>query len=121
MPDEIYKLIRVTGSDAGEFLQGQLTQDMERVAQTGSLPAAWCNPKGRVISLLRILMIDGGYGLVLPASMAETVCQKLAVYRFRADVSLDVEGSDWTCLVINKDANLDKLDKLELLFLSVHL
>ena len=114
MPDQIYKLIRVTGSDAGEFLQGQLTQDMERLAQTGSLPAAWCSPKGRVISLLRILMIDGGYGLVVPASMAESVCERLAVYRFRADVSLDVEGSDWTCLIINQDADLDKLDKLEL-------
>ena len=114
MPDEIYKLIRVTGSDAGEFLQGQLTQDMERVAQTGSLPAAWCNPKGRVVSVLRILMVDGGYGLVLPASIADSVCERLAVYRFRADVSLDVENSDWTCLVINKDADLDRLAKLDL-------
>ncbi len=114
MPDEIYKLIRVTGSDAGEFLQGQLTQDMERVAQTGSLPAAWCNPKGRVVSVLRILMVDGGYGLVLPASIADSVCERLAVYRFRADVSLDVESSDWTCLVINKDADLDRLAKLDL-------
>ena len=114
MPDEIYKLIRVTGSDAGEFLQGQLTQDMERVAQTGSLPAAWCNPKGRVVSVLRILMVDGGYGLVLPASIADSVCERLVVYRFRADVSLDVENSDWTCLVINKDADLDRLDKLDL-------
>ncbi len=114
MPDEIYKLIRVTGSDAGEFLQGQLTQDMERVAQTGSLPAAWCNPKGRVVSVLRILMVDGGYGLVLPASIAASVCERLAVYRFRADVSLDVESSDWTCLVINKDADLDRLAKLDL-------
>ena len=114
MPDEIYKLIRVTGSDAGEFLQGQLTQDMGRVAQTGSLPAAWCNPKGRVVSLLRILMIEGGYGLVLPASIAESVCERLAVYRFRADVGLDVDNSDWTCLIINQDADLDTLEKLEL-------
>ena len=114
MQNGIYKLIRVSGSDAGEFLQGQLTQDMQRLAQTGSLPAAWCNPKGRVVSLLRILMIDGGYGLVLPASLAESVCERLAVYRLRADVSLDVADSDWTCLVINKDGDLDELDKLEL-------
>ncbi len=114
MPDEIYKLIRVTGSDAGEFLQGQLSQDMERVSQTGSLPSAWCNPKGRVVSLLRILMIDGGYGLVLPASMAESVCERLAVYRLRADVGLDVEDSDWTCLIINQDADLETLEKLDL-------
>ena len=114
MSAEVYKLIRVTGSDAGEFLQGQLTQDMERLAQSGSLPAAWCNPKGRVITLLRIVMIDGGYGLVLPASMAETVCQRLTVFRFRSDVSLEVAGSDWACLIINTDEDLDKLEKLGL-------
>ena len=114
MSAEVYKLIRVTGSDAGEFLQGQLTQDMERVPQTGSLPAAWCNPKGRVVSLLRILMIDGGYGLVLPASMAESVCERLAIYRLRADVSLEVEGPDWSSLTINQGADLETLEKLDL-------
>jgi hypothetical protein len=114
MSAEVYKLIRVAGSDAGEFLQGQLTQDMERLAQSGSLPAAWCNPKGRVITLLRIVMIDGGYGLVLPASMAESVCQRLTVFRFRSDVSLEVVGSDWACLIINTEDDLDKLDKLGL-------
>jgi len=115
MTAEVYKLIRVAGSDAGEFLQGQLTQDMERLAQTGSLPAAWCNPKGRVISLLRILMIDDGYGLVLPASVAASVCQRLTIYRLRADVSLEVaDADDWTCLVLNTDGDLDQLDKLDL-------
>lgn len=114
MSAEVYKLIRVTGSDAGEFLQGQLTQDMELVAQSGSLPAAWCNPKGRVITLLRIVMIDGGFGLVLPASMAETVCQRLTVFRFRSDVSLEIAASDWTCLIIHTDDDLDKLEKLGL-------
>ncbi len=114
MSADVYKMIRVTGSDAGEFLQGQLTQDMERLAQRGSLPAAWCNPKGRVITLLRLLMIDGGYGLVLPASMAKSVCERLVVYRLRADVSLEVAASDWGCLVINTDSDLDQLAKLDL-------
>ncbi len=114
MSAEVYKLIRVAGSDAGEFLQGQLTQDMERLAQMGSLPAAWCNPKGRVISLLRILMTDDGYGLVLPASVAASVCQRLTIYRLRADVSLEVADSDWTCLVLNTGGDLDQLEKLDL-------
>lgn len=114
MSVEIYKLIQVSGNDAGEFLQGQLTQDIARVAQAGSLPAAWCNPKGRVISMLRIVLIDGGFGLVLPGSQADTVCERLAVYRLRADVSLDIADSDWGCLVINADSDLDQLEKLDL-------
>lgn len=114
MSVEVYKLIRVAGSDAGEFLQGQLTQDMERLAQSGSLPAAWCNPKGRVITLIRLLMIDGGYGLAVPASMADSVCERLTVYRLRADVSLDVADSDWACFVVIADEDLDQLEKLGL-------
>ena len=114
MSAEVYKLIRVAGSAAGEFLQGQLTQDMERLAQMGSLPAAWCNPKGRVISLLRILMTDDGYGLVLPASAAAAVCERLTIYRLRADVSLEVADADWTCLILNTGEDLEQLDKLDL-------
>ena len=107
-------MIRVAGSDAGEFLQGQLTQDMEQLAQIGSLPAAWCNPQGRVISILRILMTDDGYGLVLPASVAGTVCERLSVYRLRTNVSIEVADSDWTCLVFNTNADLNQLEKLGL-------
>ncbi|MFQ5546928.1 MAG: YgfZ/GcvT domain-containing protein [Woeseia sp.] len=114
MPDVTVKLIRVAGSDAGEFLQGQLTQDIERVAGAGSLLAACCNPKGRVITVLRILMCDDGYGLVLPASMADAVCERLTVYRLRADVSLEVQGPQWTCLVMHTDEDLEQLAKLEL-------
>jgi len=114
MLSEVYKMIRVAGNDAAEFLQGQLTQDIKQLAQAKNLPAAWCNPQGRVISLLRILMTDDGYGLVLPASMAETVCKRLIVYRLRADVSIEVADSDWTCLIFNTDADLNQLEKLGL-------
>jgi folate-binding protein YgfZ len=115
MSAEIYKLLRVFGSDAGEFLQGQLTQDMERVAGAGCMPAAWCNAKGRVITLLRVLTADAGYDLVLPASLAEPVRRKLLVYRLRAHVSLEVIESDWACLAINTDSDLDRLESLGLL------
>lgn len=114
MSSEIYKLLQVTGNDAGEFLQGQLTQDIERVVKTGSLPAAWCNPKGRVIAVLRVILIEAGYGLVLPASLAESVCERLAVYRLRADVSLDIAEADWACLVVTSDTDLYELEKHEL-------
>jgi tRNA-modifying protein YgfZ len=115
MSDAVYKLIRVCGSDAGEFLQGQLTQDMRRLDQARTLPAAWCSAKGRVISILRVLRFDDGYGLVLPASLAETVCERLKVYRLRADVALEAANPDWACLVIDAAYDLGELDRLGLL------
>ena len=51
----LYELIEIRGTDAEIFLQGQLTQDVAALNAAGSLPAAWCNAKGRVITLLRLL------------------------------------------------------------------
>jgi folate-binding Fe-S cluster repair protein YgfZ len=88
---------------------------LERLAKMGSLPGALCNPKGRVVSVLRMLMMDGDYGLVLPASLAESLCERLKVYRLRADVKLDIANTDWACLIINADSDLDKLEDLGLI------
>jgi folate-binding protein YgfZ len=109
-----YNLLKVRGSDAAEFLQGQLTQDIHQVTRESPLPAAWCNPKGRVIVVLRVLWIDDGFGLVLPADLAEPVCKRLAMYRLRADVGLDIAGSDWTHTVFHTEADMTALDSLGL-------
>jgi len=107
-------MISVTGSDAGEFLQGQLTQDIELVGKQGCLPAAWCNPKGRVIIVMRIIRVDGGYGLVMPASLADSACERFKMFRFRADVELEVSGSDWAHLVFKGEMEITDLEPLEL-------
>lgn len=38
--EQVFEIIRVSGSDALAFLQGQLTQDVERLGDTPSLLAA---------------------------------------------------------------------------------
>ena len=87
---ELYKLITVKGPDAVAFLQGQLTQDVSRLESGKSLLAAWCNPRGRVIVVLRLVGMDDSIGLVVPANMAEQVLARLKMYRLRARVDLDV-------------------------------
>ena len=85
----MYKAIKVEGADANSFLQGQLTQDVDRVPEGGSLPAAWCNPKGRVIVTLTVCRTPAGFLLVLPALMLERTIQRLTMYRLRAKVDLE--------------------------------
>jgi folate-binding protein YgfZ len=84
----LYKAIIIEGTDAESFLQGQLTQDVGEIPDGGSLPAAWCNPKGRVIVTLTVCRTPGGFLLVVPASMCERTLQRLTMYRLRADVDL---------------------------------
>jgi folate-binding protein YgfZ len=87
---QLYKQITVSGPDAVEFLQGQLTQDVSRLADAGRLLAAWCNPKGRVIVVIRLLSFDNGAGLVVPASMTEKLVARLTMYRLRSKVDFEV-------------------------------
>lgn len=108
---QLYKQITVRGTDAVEFLQGQLTQDISLLANAGQLPAAWCNPKGRVIATLRLLALDSSIGLLVPTGMQETLLKRLIMYRMRADVEFVTNRFDWTQHVNANDTDPEKLIK----------
>ena len=84
--------LNITGPDAFEFLQGQLTNDLRRLEDRDEILAAWCNPKGRVIWCGAVRTIDGGYSLDVPAEIADDVSRRLTMFRFRSKV--DIERTD---------------------------
>lgn len=76
-------LLKISGSDAKKFLQGQLTCNLDEITATQSRLGAHCNPKGRIISLFRIFYFDECYYLQMPRSMisvAITAFKKYAVF-----------------------------------------
>lgn len=87
--DTQFSSIAVTGPDAFDFLQSQLSNDLRRLETEPVVLSAWCNPKGRVICMLRVRPIEDGYALILPDELAGTVCERLAKFRFRAKVTLE--------------------------------
>jgi folate-binding protein YgfZ len=91
----VYKVIIVSGDDAKEFLQGQLTQDIARLDDGNCLPAAWCNAQGRVVMTMTITVIGGGFALVVPQDIAATAVARLGMYRFRAKVDFTLAESAW--------------------------
>jgi folate-binding protein YgfZ len=111
----LYELIEIGGSDAEDFLQGQLTQDVALLSAAASLPAAWCNPKGRVITTVRLLSLEDSIGLVVPASLVDTVIQKLTMYRLRSDVTIDRVSDNWTSTVVIDSDAIDELAEKGLL------
>jgi folate-binding protein YgfZ len=86
--------IKVTGPDAFEFLQGQLTNDLRRLDKETGILAAWCNPKGRAIWFGAIRRIEDGFSLSVPDEIAESIVKRLTMFRFRAkaDFQLVDEG-----------------------------
>jgi folate-binding protein YgfZ len=81
--------IRVRGAEALSFLNGQLSNDVRHVDRSQTQLAAWCNPKGRVLALLRVLRRDDEYCLLLPRALRETVLARLRMFILRAKVTLD--------------------------------
>ena len=111
----MYELIHIRGNDAEVFLQGQLTQDVTGLPAAISLPAAWCNAKGRVVSLVRLLALQDSIGLVVPASLVDAVVQKLTMYRLRSDVSFERTDDEWISLAVSEADACDRLEAAGLL------
>ncbi len=82
-------LIRAHGNNVAEFLQGQLTNDIQGVDLDRSQLSAHCNSKGRMLAVLRVFLRDQTFVLQLPASMRESLMERLRLYILRSDVSLE--------------------------------
>lgn len=107
MSASAYASIVVRGADAFSFLQGQLSNDLERLDQDAPLLAAWCNPQGRVICLLRVGRDRDGYRLALPTELADGVTERLLRFRFRAKVSFELEPAPAWLLTADAEATFD--------------
>jgi folate-binding protein YgfZ len=86
----VFTSIRVSGSDARSYLQGQLTCDMEMLTRAKPLLAACNSAQGRVQAVLTVAEIDDGVELRVIASMAERTVQRLRKYVLRSKVKVDL-------------------------------
>ena len=87
-------LIQVNGSDARDFLQNQFCNDLREVDDQHSQINAYCNPKGRVLAVMRILRKNDAYLLLLPNELIETIVKRLKMFVLMSDVIIsDISDS----------------------------
>ena len=84
-----YTLIKVAGSDANNFLQGQLSNDINLVTENQTQMSAYCSPKGRALAVFRIFELRNEYFLSLPTEIAEKTLNRLKMFIMRSDVTMD--------------------------------
>lgn len=84
------RLIRVSGPDAVSFLQGLVSNDVERVSPGHAVFAALASPQGKLLYDF-IVLDDRGDGLLLDveAARADELIKKLNLYRLRAKVTIE--------------------------------
>lgn len=87
-----YTLISLSGPDRSDFLQGQMTQDIDALQEGLSLPSAWCNPKGRVWISCRLFHMGERLLMAVPGASGEATMKRLQMYRLRAKVDIGMEA-----------------------------
>ena len=89
-------VLRFRGADAVKFLQGQVSNDVERLSAERSQLAGYHNPQGRAIALLRLVQLAPDDVLaILPRELIGTVAARLVKFVLRAKVKIADESAEW--------------------------
>lgn len=81
-----FSIIKATGEDASTFLQGQLTNDIEKVSNDASQLSGYCNQKGRLLASFRVYKKKDELFLLLPKELYEETFKRLKMYVMRSKV-----------------------------------
>jgi folate-binding protein YgfZ len=73
-------ILSITGRDAGSFLQGYVTSDVDELTNTDWNAGAFCNLKGRMIANFRMLNHTGNLLISMNRSLVEPTHQFLKKY-----------------------------------------
>ena len=87
-------LILVNGADAHDFLQNQLSNDLDFIGESRYQLSSYSTPKGRLVGIFRVIRISNGYLLLTPRSMVLPLMERLFKYIVQAQVTL-ADASDY--------------------------
>lgn len=82
-------IVMVSGAQAREYLQGQVTADLQQL-HADRVRLACCNsPQGRVQAVFWMMERTDGIALVLPSSMVDSTVARLRKYVLRAKAKIE--------------------------------
>ena len=82
-------ILRFTGADALSFLQGQISNDTQRLAGNETLFAAYSTAQGRVLALIYLLPHSSGVVAIMPREILEPTMERMRKFILRAKVRIE--------------------------------
>ena len=82
-------ILRFTGADALSFLQGQISNDAQRLNARTPVFAAYSTPQGRVLALIYLLPHSSGVTAILPREILRQTMERLRKFILRAKVRIE--------------------------------
>jgi folate-binding protein YgfZ len=96
-------VLSVSGEDRRDFLQGLVSNDMEKVAPDQSVYAAFLSPQGKYLHDFFVVEQGGSFLLDCQSARLGDLKKRLGLYRLRADVSLDDKSDEYAIAALFGD------------------
>ena len=85
-------ILRFSGVDALSFLQGQISNDAQGLAENKPLFAAYSTAQGRVLALIYLLPHSSGVAAILPREILNSTMERMRRFVMRAKVRIEDAG-----------------------------
>lgn len=89
-----FGIIRVSGEERALFLNGQLSNDINKLADNQACYATYNSPQGRVLANMMVVNQNQALYLVMANDLVETIAKRLKMFVLRSKVQIDVLN-DW--------------------------
>ena len=110
------KFIKISGPDSDVFLQGMITNDINKCSNTQAIYSAFLTPQGKFIADFFILKLDDGYLFEINSDQLKNLVDKLNIYKLKAKLNIE-ENNDYVSLTIDMSNslfnNLKEIGQLE--------
>ena len=103
---EHLRILTISGEDAGELLQGQMTQDVRKLEDGKIHITSFCNVQGRVIASAFIQERNYQYDLILSSEIIDDLENHLQRYILRSKVLIE-QSDEKTFGAYKSDINED--------------
>ncbi len=97
--------ICVSGADSSKFLQGQLSNDIEKLSEDNYQYSTFSTNQGKVIATMRIFKKNSCYIILTNSAVAESIIEGLRKYVLMSKVDIKLEPS--TCYGVLGDNVID--------------
>lgn len=85
-------ILRISGPDARDFLQGLVTNDVAKLERDGIVYAALLTPQGKYIADFFLVTEGDAILLDVAGELAPMLSQRLTMYKLRAAVTIEETG-----------------------------
>ena len=115
-------LLRVSGSDAETFLQGQLSNDINKLDTLSVQINAYCQHQGKILALFWVMRSEDSFVLSFPLDLIKIIKPRLQMFVIMSDVDITditkkyiqvgcIDETHQKALVINDKLSLIITDK----------